>query len=222
MSYLIDVYRNRKPPLKKITDFALYILFFSKLIAGPIVRYHEIADQIENEERKDDIDDKLIGLFRFIIGLAKKVLIANVLAQQADVIFALPKADMTTSLAWIGILAFTFQIYFDFSGYSDMAIGIARMLGFVFPENFNNPYVSQSITEFWKRWHISLSMWFRDYLFLPLAYHLSRKLPKNKYLSLKQNIGCICMQPLSPLPYAVSGIMPNGHFYSGEFIREFL
>jgi alginate O-acetyltransferase complex protein AlgI len=185
MSFLIDVYRNKKAPVKNILDFSVYVLFFSKLIAGPIVRYHEIADQIENKKKQDDIDNRLIGMFRFIIGLAKKVLIANVLAQQGDIIFALPAADLTTPLAWIGILAYTFQLYFDFAGYSDMAIGIARMMGFVFPENFNNPYISQSITEFWRRWHISLSMWFREYLFLPLAYKLSKRLPKNKYLRIK-------------------------------------
>jgi len=185
LSYIIDVYRNKQAPFKNLVDFSVYILFFSKLIAGPIVRYHEIAGQISNEKKQDDLDNRLLGLFRFIIGLAKKVLIANVLAQQADIIFALPKEDITTPIAWIGILAYTFQIYFDFSGYSDMAIGIARMMGFVFPENFNSPYIAQSVTEFWRRWHISLTLWFREYLFLPLAYKLSRKLPKSTYLKLK-------------------------------------
>lgn len=169
MSYLIDVYRNDKPPLKHITDYALYILFFPQLISGPIIRFNEIADQILNRETKENIDNRLVGFFRFIIGLAKKVLIANVMGETADQIFALAPEQLTTSLSWIGILAYTFQIYFDFSGYSDMAIGMARMMGFVFPENFNNPYISQSITEFWRRWHMTLSRWMRDYLYIPLG-----------------------------------------------------
>jgi alginate O-acetyltransferase complex protein AlgI len=185
ISYLIDVYRNKRAPLKKLLDFSMYILFFTKLFAGPIVRYHEIGDQIESKEKFDTIDNRLIGFIRFCIGLAKKVLIANVLGIEADRIFSYDPTILSTTEVWIGILAYAFQIYYDFSGYSDMAIGIARMLGFVFPENFNSPYISGSITEFWKRWHISLSMWFREYLFLPLAYKLSKKLPKNRYFKIK-------------------------------------
>ena len=169
MSYIIDVYRDDKPPMKNIVDYSLYILFFPQLIAGPIIRFNEIADQITNRKSQETIDNKLVGFYRFIIGLSKKVLIANVLGAEADRIFAMNIADMNTITAWIGILAYAFQIYFDFSGYSDMAIGIARMLGFVFPENFNNPYISQSITEFWRRWHITLSRWMRDYLYIPLG-----------------------------------------------------
>lgn len=169
MSYIIDVYRNDKPPMKNIIDYSLYILFFPQLIAGPIIRFNEITDQISNRRANENIDFKLSGFFRFIIGLSKKVLIANVLGAEADRIFAMNIAEIDTTLAWAGITAYAFQIYFDFSGYSDMAIGIARILGFVFPENFNNPYNSQSITEFWKRWHITLSRWMRDYLYIPLG-----------------------------------------------------
>ena len=168
-TYGIDVYRGKHPPLTKVTDLCLYILFFPQLIAGPIVRYGEIAEQLVDRDKNETIDYKLTGFFRFIIGLSKKVLIANVLGAEADKIFALAGADLTSSLAWIGILAYAFQIYFDFSGYSDMAIGMAKMMGFVFPENFNNPYISQSITEFWRRWHMTLGRWMRDYLYIPLG-----------------------------------------------------
>lgn len=169
MSYIIDVYREEKPPMKSIVDYSLYILFFPQLIAGPIIRFNEISDQIRDRRKNETIDNKLVGFYRFIIGLSKKVLIANVLGAEADCIFALNLVDISSATAWIGITAYAFQIYFDFSGYSDMAIGIARMLGFVFPENFNNPYISQSITEFWRRWHITLSRWMRDYLYIPLG-----------------------------------------------------
>ncbi|HPB25935.1 MAG TPA: MBOAT family O-acyltransferase [Bacteroidales bacterium] len=169
MSYVIDVYRGVKPPMKNILNYALYILFFPQLIAGPIIRFNEISDQIEDRRYQFTVDNNLLGFFRFVIGLAKKVLIANVLGEEADKIFALGFDDLTTPLAWLGILAYAFQIYFDFSGYSDMAIGLARMMGFIFPENFNNPYISQSITEFWRRWHMSLSRWMRDYLYISLG-----------------------------------------------------
>lgn len=169
LSYLLDVYWKRHAPFSKISDYSLFILLFPELVAGPIVRFSEIADQIIERSKQETIDDRLVGLFRFIIGLSKKVLVANVLGQQVDKIFALDQAELTMPLAWIGIVAYSFQIYFDFSGYSDMAIGIARMLGFKFPENFNNPYISQSITEFWKRWHITLGRWMKDYLYVPLG-----------------------------------------------------
>jgi alginate O-acetyltransferase complex protein AlgI len=169
LSYCIDVYRGTHRAFPKITDYALFILLFPELIAGPIVRFNEIADQIIDRRDQETIDNKLLGLFRFIIGLSKKVLIANVLGAEVDKIFALDANTISTPLAWIGILAYTFQIYFDFSGYSDMAIGIARMIGFKFPENFDNPYIAQSITEFWRRWHITLGRWMRDYLYIPLG-----------------------------------------------------
>jgi alginate O-acetyltransferase complex protein AlgI len=139
------------------------------LIAGPIVRFNEIADQIENRQQMETIDNRMTGFFRFVIGLSKKVLIANVLGEQADLIFGLEQPNLTTALAWIGVLAYAFQIYFDFSGYSDMAIGIGRMIGFTFPENFNNPYISQNITEFWRRWHMTLGRFMKDYLYIPLG-----------------------------------------------------
>ncbi len=169
LSYIIDVYRGVNKPMKRIVDYAVYILLFPQLIAGPIIRYKEIADQIIDRRLQENIDNKLTGFFRFVIGLSKKVLIANVLGEQVDIIFATPSVDISTSLAWIGIIAYSFQIYFDFSGYSDMAIGIARMIGIHFPENFDSPYISRNITEFWRRWHMSLSRWMRDYLYIPLG-----------------------------------------------------
>jgi alginate O-acetyltransferase complex protein AlgI len=169
LSFIIDVYRGVKPPMKKISDYALYILLFPQLIAGPIIRYNEISDQIEGRDKRFHVDEVLLGFLRFAIGLAKKVLIANVLGKEADRIFALQVDELDFVLSWMGAITYTFQIYFDFSGYSDMAIGLARMMGFRFPENFNNPYIAQSITDFWRRWHISLSRWMRDYLYIPLG-----------------------------------------------------
>ncbi|MEP7170176.1 MAG: MBOAT family O-acyltransferase [Bacteroidota bacterium] len=169
LSYIIDVYRCVKPPMKNIVNYALYIFLFPQLIAGPIIRFNEISDQIQNRKFQDTIDNRILGLFRFTIGLAKKVLIANVLGAEADRIFHLQYHELNSSSAWAGILCYTFQIYFDFSGYSDMAIGLARTMGFIFPENFNYPYISQSITEFWRRWHMSLSRWMRDYLYISLG-----------------------------------------------------
>ena len=169
LSFIIDVYRGVKPPMKKISDYALYILLFPQLIAGPIIRYNEIADQIQGRNKRFNLDGVLVGFLRFSVGLAKKVLLANVLGKEADRIFALPTEQLDFMLSWIGAITYTFQIYFDFSGYSDMAIGIAKMMGFTFPENFNNPYIAQSITDFWRRWHISLSRWMRDYLYIPLG-----------------------------------------------------
>ena len=142
---------------------------FPQLIAGPIVRFNEIADQIEDRKWNENIDNKLTGFFRFTLGLAKKVLIANVLGEEADKIFAMSPNEVTSGIAWLGTLAYTFQIYFDFAGYSDMAIGIGRMIGFDFPENFNNPYISRSISEFWRRWHMTLGRFMKDYLYIPLG-----------------------------------------------------
>ncbi|WP_303309511.1 MBOAT family protein [Hymenobacter sp. BT730] len=169
LTYSIDVYRGVNKPLRSFWDFLLYIMLFPKMIAGPIVRFHEIAGQLTDRTAFETVDHRLAGFFRFALGLAKKVLIANVLGQEADRIFGMPPAELSAPLAWLGALAYTFQIYFDFSGYSDMAIGIGRMIGFQFPENFNNPYVSRSITEFWQRWHITLGHWMRDYLYIPLG-----------------------------------------------------
>ena len=169
LTYSVDVYRRVHAPLTRIWDYSMYILMFPQLIAGPIVRFHEIADQIEDRRAFETVDAKLLGFFRFVIGLSKKVLIANVLGEQVDKIFAMPAGEISTPVAWIGIVAYSFQIYYDFSGYSDMAIGIGRMIGFKFPENFNNPYISRNITEFWRRWHITLGRWMRDYLYIPLG-----------------------------------------------------
>ncbi len=169
LTYSVDVYRGVHGPLKRVTDYALYILMFPQLIAGPIVRFNEIADQIEDRSWNENFNNRITGFFRFCIGLAKKVLIANVMGEQVDQIFGTEGLDFNTTTAWLGIMAYAFQIYYDFSGYSDMAIGIGRMIGFKFPENFNNPYISQSITEFWRRWHITLGRFMRDYLYIPLG-----------------------------------------------------
>lgn len=167
ITYAVDVYRNMHSPLKKVTDYFLYIMSFPQMIAGPIVRFNSIADQITS--RVESMDDRLIGFYRFAIGLGKKVLIANVMGAQADLIMNGDPSNLDFSTAWLGILAYTFQIYFDFAGYSDMAIGLGRMMGFKFPENFNSPYISKSITEFWRRWHITLGTFMRDYLYIPLG-----------------------------------------------------
>lgn len=167
LTYAIDVYRKVHAPLKKVSDYLLYIMSFPQMIAGPIVRFNYIADQITS--RTETINDKLAGFYRFAIGLAKKVLIANVMAEQADLIFNGNLEQLSAANAWLGMLAYTFQIYFDFSGYSDMAIGLGRMMGFRFPENFNSPYVAQNISEFWRRWHITLGSFMRDYLYIPLG-----------------------------------------------------
>jgi alginate O-acetyltransferase complex protein AlgI len=169
ITYVVDVYRRIHKPLHNFWDYQLYIILFPKLIAGPIIRYHQLADQITDRTENETIDNRITGFFRFVIGLAKKVLIANHMGLTADAIFSQPYAGMSTPTAWAGILAYTFQIYFDFSGYSDMAIGIGKMIGFKFPENFDNPYVSRSITEFWRRWHITLGAWMRNYLYIPLG-----------------------------------------------------
>ncbi len=167
MSYVIDLYRRQSKVQKNPINIALYISLFPQLIAGPIVRYHDIAKQISN--RITTTADMASGIRRFIIGLGKKVLIANVLGQTADYIFSLPPDRLPATLAWLGAVSYSLQIYYDFSGYSDMAIGLGRMFGFHFLENFNYPYISRSIREFWRRWHISLSTWFRDYLYIPLG-----------------------------------------------------
>ena len=185
LSYVLDVFRMKKEPLKKWTDFALYILLFPQLIAGPIIRYTQIADQLIDRKAMLTIDNALLGFRRFIIGLSKKMLIANALGQQVDLAFSNGIENLGSLSSWIIIIAYALQIYFDFSGYSDMAIGIGRMLGFKIPENFKNPYIAKDIIDFWRRWHITLTNWFRDYLFFPLAFSISNKLQKPKYLQLK-------------------------------------
>ena len=167
MSYVIDVYQRKTAVQRSIIDFATYVALFPQLIAGPIVRYREISWQLLH--RRFRIGPAASGIRRFVIGLSKKLLIANPAAVIADRVFALPSEQLDTGIAWIGVVAFTIQIYFDFSGYSDMAIGLGRLLGFRLPENFAYPYSSRSITEFWRRWHMSLSRWFRDYVYIPLG-----------------------------------------------------
>ncbi len=167
LSYVIDVYRRDAPALRNPFDMGLYISLFSQLVAGPIIRYHDIAPQLRN--RAVDRAMFASGVERFVVGLGKKVAIANTLAVPADLIFGAPADQLTTGIAWLGVVCYALQIYFDFSGYSDMAIGLGLMFGFRFRENFNYPYISQSVTEFWRRWHISLSTWFRDYLYIPLG-----------------------------------------------------
>jgi alginate O-acetyltransferase complex protein AlgI len=169
LTYVIDVYMKKHKPLSSFLNYLLYIILFPKLIAGPIIRYHEIAAQITNRFANYSIDMILIGFRRFAIGLAKKVIIANTLAIVSEQIFAIESGELSTYYAWLGMITFTLQIYFDFSGYSDMAIGIGQMLGFTFPENFNNPYASIGITQFWRRWHISLGNWMKNYLYIPLG-----------------------------------------------------
>ena len=180
ISYVIDVSRRDATAQKSPVHAALYLLLFPQLIAGPIIRYRDIADQLAR--RVVSIDGFAYGVRRFVVGLAKKVLIANVVAGPADKIFALPANELSTGHAWLGIVCYTLQIYFDFSGYSDMAIGLGRMFGFRFPENFRWPYVATSVTAFWRRWHISLSTWFRDYLYIPLGGN--RVSPARRYANL--------------------------------------
>ena len=167
ISYLMDVYRGINRPAGSFINYFLYVSLFPQLIAGPIIRYHDVAQQLTNREHT--ASRMLSGIWRFCFGLAKKVMLANPLGEIADQAFALENGVPGTGFAWLGILCYTFQIYFDFSGYSDMAIGLGRMLGFEYLENFNAPYIARNFTEFWKRWHISLSNWMREYLYIPLG-----------------------------------------------------
>ncbi len=167
MTYVFDVYRKEAHPQKNPLNLALFISLFPQLMAGPILRYRDVEGQIL--KRNHTISDFSYGVRRFIMGLGKKVLIADTLAVVVDRIFMIPASELTTGLSWLGITCFAIQIYYDFSGYSDMAVGLGRMFGFRFMENFNYPYISQSLREFWRRWHISLATWFRDYVYIPLG-----------------------------------------------------
>ncbi|NCA81656.1 MAG: MBOAT family protein [Opitutae bacterium] len=167
VSYLVDVYRGTAQVARNAVDYLLYVALFPQLIAGPIVRYHDVAVQLIRREHTRE--RFFTGILRFCQGLGKKVLVANTMAEVADAAFGAAPAGLSCGWAWVGVLAYAFQIYFDFSGYSDMAIGLGRMLGIEFLENFNRPYISRSITEFWRRWHISLSNWMREYLYIPLG-----------------------------------------------------
>ena len=167
MSYVIDVYRKDAEVQRNIFDLALYVSLFPQLVAGPIVRYQTVVEQISIREYS--LDKFADGVNRFVLGLSKKVILANQLALVADGVFIKNVANLSIVESWIGIVCYTFQIYFDFSGYSDMAIGLGKMFGFDFLENFDYPYISQSVSEFWRRWHISLGSWFRDYVYIPLG-----------------------------------------------------
>ncbi|MBR4146355.1 MAG: MBOAT family protein [Bacteroidales bacterium] len=185
VTYTLDTYRGVNKPMERLSDFMLYITMFPQLIAGPIVRYCDVADQIRN--RESSYANRLQGFYRFVIGLCKKVLIADVIGAQVDAVlnaadFATTLTTLNTGTAWLVALAYTFQIYFDFAGYSDMAIGLGRIMGFKFPENFDNPYTSHSITEFWRRWHKTLGAFILNYLYIPLGGN--RKGKGRMYLNL--------------------------------------
>lgn len=180
ISFLIDVYRGNALKASSVFDYILYVALFPQLIAGPIVRYHDVDKQLK--QRNHNTELFFSGVWRFCQGLGKKVLLANTLALTADKVFALDYSTIPSTAAWLGLLCYAFQIYFDFSGYSDMAIGLGRMMGFKFLENFNRPYISNSFTEFWRRWHISLSNWMREYLYIPLGGNRTSK--ARSYLNL--------------------------------------
>lgn len=180
LSYIIDVYRKDTEYQKNPLNLGLYIALFPQLIAGPIVRYNDIAEDLI--KRTESINQSAYGIRRFVIGLSKKVLLANNLGAFVDQVFDIPPESVETSTLWVGVIAYSLQLYYDFSGYSDMAIGLGRMFGFNFPENFNFPYIAQSIQDFWRRWHITLSVWFRDYLYIPLG---GNRVSKNRvYINL--------------------------------------
>ena len=180
ITYVLDTYRGQVKPMDKLTDYIVYIMMFPQLIAGPIVKYGDVEQQLRHRESPPT--DCLHGFYRFVIGLSKKVLIADVIAVQADAYFGSNLAAMDMGTAWIGSLAYTMQLYFDFSGYSDMAIGLGRIMGFKFPENFDNPYTSKSISEFWRRWHKTLGAFIMNYLYIPLGGN--RKGKRRTYLNL--------------------------------------
>ena len=173
ISYIVDVYRRDVAAQKNFINFSMYKALFPQLIAGPIVRYKDVAKQVS--DRTVTIDSFSIGIQRFIIGLAKKVLIANTVGVVADAVFTMTPKELSFGAVWLGVIAYSIQIFFDFSGYSDMAIGLGKMIGFDFLENFNYPFIAKSIREFWQRWHISLSSWFRDYVYIPLGGNRSGK-----------------------------------------------
>jgi alginate O-acetyltransferase complex protein AlgI len=167
ISYLVDVYKNRERPPTRLVDFMAYLAAFPVLLAGPILRLGDVREKLS--ERRTTIEDTFEGIVRFSSGLAKKVILADGLGEVAANVFKLPANELSMSIAWLGAVCYTLQIYYDFSGYTDMAIGLGRMIGFRYPENFDQPYRSKNITEFWRRWHITLTSWFRDYLYIPMG-----------------------------------------------------
>ena len=208
ITYVVDVYRKVGHPAKNILDYLTYVLIFPKLIAGPIIKYHDIEAQIQN--RTFDMTDVKEGFFRFVKGLFKKVFIADTMAEVVDYIFSLSSAQLGFLDAWIGTAFFTIQIYFDFSGYSDMAIGLLRVMGFRIMENFNLPYISKSFTEFWRRWHISLSTFIRDYLYIPLG--------GNRCSKPRQYFNLIVCFLLSGIWHGASWIFVIWGLYHGIFL----
>lgn len=178
VTYTLDIFWGKHKPLKEIKDYLLYILLFPQLIAGPIIRFNTIADEIKDRKKNDTIDYKLEGIYLFILGLSKKVLIANQVGEFVDTMFS-SSGELFWGHAWLGIIGYSIQIYFDFAGYSDMAIGLGKIMGFNFPENFKSPYSSKSITEFWRRWHITLGTFMKDYLYIPLGGNRSSSESRN-------------------------------------------
>jgi alginate O-acetyltransferase complex protein AlgI len=188
IAYLVEVYNGSCPVERNFLHTALFITFFPTVLAGPINRYSRLREQLRDRQPSREL--LAAGVQRFIIGLGKKALLADALARIADPVFALPAAGLPSGLAWLGAIAYSLQIFLDFSGYSDMAIGLGLMFGFRFMENFNYPYAARSIKEFWDRWHISLSSWLRDFLFLPLAYAISRRIPGDRWLGVRADAWC--------------------------------
>jgi alginate O-acetyltransferase complex protein AlgI len=186
LSYFIDLYTRKIAVEKSLTDLAVYITFFPQLSAGPIVRYRNFYGK--GNTIKPGLSNLHNGARRFLFGLVKKALLANSFGIVADAVFVLPPEEYTLTTAWLGVISYSLQIYFDFSAYTDMAIGLSEMLGFRTPENFNYPYKAVSVKDFWRRWHMTLTSWFRDYLFLPLAMNFSRKMPASAYLKVKSEI----------------------------------
>lgn len=203
MSYTLDVYMGRATAIRSFTDFACYVSMFPQLVAGPIVRFSYIADQLS--ERTHTLAKFARGVAFLSVGLAKKVLLANPCGKVADIAFG--AGSLGALEAWYGAVAYAFQIYFDFSGYSDMAIGLGLMLGFVFPKNFDSPYRSQSITEFWRRWHITLSTWLRDYLFFRLSFAFSRRLEGARWFGIREDI---CVYSLAAMITMLLGGLWHG------------
>lgn len=169
IAYLVDIYKDEAKPFNGFSNYLLFILFFPQLISGPITRYKDMYNDIIDRKNNINIDNVYLGSIRFILGLSKKVFIANVLEKQANIIFNSDYSLLSTEIAWLGMLIYTFQIYYDFSSYSDMAIGLAKILGFNLPENFDFPYISKSISEFWRRWHMTLGNWLKTYVYIPLG-----------------------------------------------------
>ena len=208
LSYVIDIYRRKRNAARDPRDTALYIFFFPQLVAGPILRWNAIAPQLENRVFRSAVFAE--GVRRFVGGLAKKMIVANAVALPADQIFALSADELSTGTAWFGVLCYTVQIYFDFSGYSDMAVGLGKMFGFEFLENFNFPYTAQSIRDFWRRWHISLSTWFRDYVYIPLG--------GNRVSENRNRLNLVTVFFLCGLWHGASWTFVAWGFYHGVFL----